>query len=88
MGVERLHPIGDKQVVREIIPGGHDERELRLYPDEESLQSARRMERNPLVPKFVSGLLDNSVTVDSDFLNIDPVSRDDRAAENEVYYAA
>ena len=84
--MERLHPVEDGQVVREIIPGGHEPRELVLYPDTGSVQWAQRLDRSRFVPRFVVALLDEGMPIGEDALSdrIDKVE----LSEKEVSRAA
>lgn len=70
--MERLHPVEDGQVVREIIPGGHEPREFRLYPDHTAVNIARRLERSRFFPNSLLFFVDESVPVGADYLDRQP----------------
>jgi hypothetical protein len=61
---EKLWPVGEEGVVREIIPGGHEERHYLLYPNEVSVRFAQKLERSRFVPKFLAALMDDGMPVD------------------------
>jgi hypothetical protein len=69
MAVETLHPIDDGQVVREVIPGGYEPRQLTLYPNHASARVVQWLSSKRIVPSFVVAMVDDGKSVDPDFLN-------------------
>lgn len=62
--MERLWPAENDGVIREIIPGGHEERVYLLYPNRTSARMIQILENNRFVPKFLIALMDDGMPVD------------------------
>lgn len=66
MSQERLWSAENKQVIREIIPGGHEPRQFLLYPDVRSAQFVQRLEDSRFVPNFLVALMDDGMPLEAD----------------------
>ena len=66
--MERLHPVDEHQVIREIIPGGDEPRTLRLYPNQASVRIVQWLEGKRFVPNFIVTLVDDSRPLPESFL--------------------
>ncbi|HET7059956.1 MAG TPA: hypothetical protein VFH99_01400 [Candidatus Saccharimonadales bacterium] len=66
--MEKFHALEDGQVIREIIPGGHEDRIFFRYPDTFSAQLVQKLKSNRFVPNIIAVLIDESVPDDGSAL--------------------
>jgi hypothetical protein len=83
MTQERLWPTDNEGVIREIIPGGHEERRYLLYPSQASVRIARRLEKSRFVPKLLASLMDDSMPVDRSRVDEYPTDEHELAADTD-----
>lgn len=83
MAQERLHPYDQDQVIREIIPGGHEPRQYILYPNEVSLRAVQWLERRRFVPDWFVSLVDDGMPMDGSPFDRDYSVEDLASAEEE-----
>jgi hypothetical protein len=69
MPQERLHPYGEHEVIREVIPGGGMPRQLTLYPNRLSARIVQWLDSKRFIPDTLVMLVDDGKPLEPDFLS-------------------
>ena len=80
--MERLHPVDENQVIREVIPGGDEPRSIKLYPNHASVRVVQWFEGKRFIPNFVVAMVDDGRPLPESFLD------HEKPANEEISHAA